>query len=140
MNGGLRIDFPITVQGELTSRRGITTTLGSGGPPVRVRTTNGGVKINAARSGTRSGRAGSDAKSWSESSMLIRCQGLELDRIADRNLPVVQHFAERTTAPRHAHRLLQTRHGGFHLLAGPRLAVDANADACRSSGSCRARR
>ena len=46
MNGGLRIDFPITVQGELTSRRGISTTLGSGGPLVRVRTTNGGVKIN----------------------------------------------------------------------------------------------
>ena len=46
VNGGLRIDFPITVQGELTSRRGISTTLGSGGPLVRVRTTNGGVKIN----------------------------------------------------------------------------------------------
>ena len=46
VNGGLRIDFPITVQGELSSRRGISTTLGSGGPPVRVRTTNGGVKIN----------------------------------------------------------------------------------------------
>ena len=46
VNGGLRIDFPITVQGELSSRRGISTTLGSGGAPVRVRTTNGGVKIN----------------------------------------------------------------------------------------------
>ena len=46
VNGGLRVDFPITVQGELTSRRGITTRLGSGGPLVRVRTTNGGVKIN----------------------------------------------------------------------------------------------
>ncbi len=46
VNGGLRIDFPITVQGELTSRRGITTTLGSGGPLIRARTTNGGVKIN----------------------------------------------------------------------------------------------
>jgi hypothetical protein len=45
VNGGLRIDFPITVQGELTSRRGISTTLGSGGPLVRARTTNGGVKI-----------------------------------------------------------------------------------------------
>jgi DUF4097 and DUF4098 domain-containing protein YvlB len=45
VNGGLRIDFPITVQGELTPRRGISTTLGAGGPPVRVRTTNGGVKI-----------------------------------------------------------------------------------------------
>lgn len=45
VNGGMRIDFPITVQGELTGRRGITTTLGSGGPPVRVRTTNGGVRV-----------------------------------------------------------------------------------------------
>ena len=46
VNGGLRIDFPITVQGELTGRRGLQTTLGSGGPLVRVRTTNGGVKIS----------------------------------------------------------------------------------------------
>ena len=46
VNGGLRINFPITVQGELTGRRGITTTLGSGGPPVRVGTTNGGVTVN----------------------------------------------------------------------------------------------
>jgi len=46
VNGGLNIDFPVTVQGELSSRRGISTRLGSGGAPVRVRTTNGGVKIN----------------------------------------------------------------------------------------------
>jgi DUF4097 and DUF4098 domain-containing protein YvlB len=45
VNGGLRIDFPITVQGELTGSRGLSTTLGSGGPLVRVRTTNGGVTI-----------------------------------------------------------------------------------------------
>jgi hypothetical protein len=45
VNGGLNIDFPITVQGELTSRRGIQTTLGSSGPLVRVRTTNGGVRV-----------------------------------------------------------------------------------------------
>ena len=45
VNGGLRIDFPITVQGELTGRQGLSTTLGSGGPLVRVRTTNGGVTI-----------------------------------------------------------------------------------------------
>jgi hypothetical protein len=45
VNGGLRIDFPVTVTGELNSRRGITTTLGSGGPLIRARTTNGGVKI-----------------------------------------------------------------------------------------------
>jgi DUF4097 and DUF4098 domain-containing protein YvlB len=46
LNGGFRTDFPITIQGELTARNGISTTLGSGGPPVRVRTTNGGLKIN----------------------------------------------------------------------------------------------
>ena len=46
VNGGLRIDFPITVQGDLTGRRGLNTTLGSGGPLVRVRTTNGGVRIS----------------------------------------------------------------------------------------------
>jgi hypothetical protein len=46
VNGGFRADYPLTIQGELSSRRGITTTLGSGGPPVRVRTTNGGVKIS----------------------------------------------------------------------------------------------
>ena len=45
VNGGLRIDFPVTVQGDLTGRRGLNTTLGSGGPLVRVRTTNGGVRI-----------------------------------------------------------------------------------------------
>jgi hypothetical protein len=46
VNGSLRIDFPITLQGELTSRRGISTTLGAGGPLVRARTTNGGVKVS----------------------------------------------------------------------------------------------
>ena len=46
VNGGFRTDFPMTIQGELSPRRGISTTLGSGGPPVSVRTTNGGVRIN----------------------------------------------------------------------------------------------
>lgn len=45
-NGGFRTDYPITVTGELNTRRGISTTLGSGGAPVRVRTSNGGLKIN----------------------------------------------------------------------------------------------
>jgi hypothetical protein len=44
-NGGFRSDIPITIQGELSTRRGISTQLGSGGPMVRVTTTNGGVKI-----------------------------------------------------------------------------------------------
>jgi hypothetical protein len=42
-NGGVSIDFPITMQGELT--RKISTDIGSGGPTIRVRTTNGGVRI-----------------------------------------------------------------------------------------------
>ena len=46
VNGGFRSDIPLTIQGELSSRRGISTQLGSGGPTVRVRTTNGGLKIH----------------------------------------------------------------------------------------------
>jgi hypothetical protein len=42
-NGGMRVDFPITVTGSLNRR--ISTQLGSGGPRVRVVTTNGGVHI-----------------------------------------------------------------------------------------------
>jgi DUF4097 and DUF4098 domain-containing protein YvlB len=42
-NGGMRIDFPITVQGIIGKR--IHTQLGSGGPLVRAVTTNGGVRI-----------------------------------------------------------------------------------------------
>ncbi len=44
MNGGLRIDFPITLRSGLVGRR-VSTTLGSGGAPIRVLTTNGGVMI-----------------------------------------------------------------------------------------------
>jgi len=43
-NGGMRVDFPITVQGLIGKR--IQTQLGTGGPPVRVVTTNGGVRIS----------------------------------------------------------------------------------------------
>lgn len=43
VNGGIDIDFPITVQGKLGRR--LTTTLGEGGPLVRAVTTNGGVRI-----------------------------------------------------------------------------------------------
>jgi hypothetical protein len=43
VNGGMHVDFPITVQG-MVGRR-LTTTLGSGGPLIRVRTTNGGVNL-----------------------------------------------------------------------------------------------
>ena len=45
VNGGINVDFPLTVQGLLNSRREIRATIGSGGPPIRVATTNGGVRI-----------------------------------------------------------------------------------------------
>ncbi len=44
VNGRIRIDFPVTVQGEIGRR--LTTTLGSGGALIKVKTTNGGVRIN----------------------------------------------------------------------------------------------
>lgn len=45
-NGGISIDFPISVRGRLSDvRRRIDTTIGSGGAPLRVRTSNGGVRI-----------------------------------------------------------------------------------------------
>lgn len=43
VNGGMNIDFPVTVQGFIGRR--ITTKLGSGGPRVRATTTNGSVRI-----------------------------------------------------------------------------------------------
>jgi hypothetical protein len=43
VNGGMNIDFPITVQGSIGRR--ITTKLGNGGPRIRAETTNGGVRI-----------------------------------------------------------------------------------------------
>jgi hypothetical protein len=46
VNGGFRSDIPMTIQGELLPRYGISTTLGAGGAPVQVRTTNGGLRIN----------------------------------------------------------------------------------------------
>ena len=46
VNGGVDIDFPVTVQGKIGRR--ITTDLGRGGPTIRVITTNGGVDIRKA--------------------------------------------------------------------------------------------
>ena len=43
VNGRMNIDFPVTVQGKIG--RSIETQLGSGGPLLRVRTSNGGVNI-----------------------------------------------------------------------------------------------
>ena len=43
VNGSTHVDFPITVQGKLGKR--FTVELGEGGPPIRVVTTNGSVRI-----------------------------------------------------------------------------------------------
>ena len=43
VNGGFNIDFPITVQGRLD--RQVSADIGAGGPTIRVRTHNGGVKV-----------------------------------------------------------------------------------------------
>lgn len=46
VNGQLHVGFPVTVQGEL--KKEIRATLGDGGPTVRVKTTNGSVKVTRA--------------------------------------------------------------------------------------------
>jgi DUF4097 and DUF4098 domain-containing protein YvlB len=46
VNGQLHVDFPITVQGSLSKE--IRATLGDGGPTVKVKTTNGSVKVSRA--------------------------------------------------------------------------------------------
>ena len=43
VNGGVRIDFPVTVQGEINKQ--IAVDLGAGGRLVRATTTNGGVRV-----------------------------------------------------------------------------------------------
>jgi DUF4097 and DUF4098 domain-containing protein YvlB len=43
VNGGMNVDFPITISGRLGRR--ISTTLGDGGPLVRVETTGGAIRI-----------------------------------------------------------------------------------------------
>lgn len=44
-NGGLNSDFPVMARGQGRRPREIEATLGGGGAPIRVRTSNGGVKI-----------------------------------------------------------------------------------------------
>lgn len=42
-NGGMNFDFPVTVRGRISRR--LETRLGDGGAPIRVATTNGGVRV-----------------------------------------------------------------------------------------------
>jgi hypothetical protein len=43
VNGGFNLDFPVSVQGRLG--RNLQVDLGAGGPTIRVRTSNGGVRV-----------------------------------------------------------------------------------------------
>jgi DUF4097 and DUF4098 domain-containing protein YvlB len=44
-NGHITVDFPITVQGRISSRRRVEGTIGNGGPAVSLKTTNGSITI-----------------------------------------------------------------------------------------------
>jgi len=45
VNGGVSIDFPVTAQRRIG--RDVSTTLGEGGPPLRIKTVNGGVRVES---------------------------------------------------------------------------------------------
>lgn len=51
VNGGIDVDFPLTLTGRIG--REISTTLGKGGPLVRAETTNGQVRISRGTEGLR---------------------------------------------------------------------------------------
>jgi hypothetical protein len=44
VNGGISVNFPITIQGEMKNH--LDTDIGGGGPPIRIQTVNGGVSIS----------------------------------------------------------------------------------------------
>jgi hypothetical protein len=49
VNGGISVDFPVTVQGRINKELAVN--LGSGGATVKATTTNGGVRIRRSGSG-----------------------------------------------------------------------------------------
>ena len=46
VNGGIEVNFPITIQGEIKNR--LSTNIGSGGATIHAETTNGGIEIGRA--------------------------------------------------------------------------------------------
>ena len=46
VNGGISVNFPITIQGDIKNR--LNTDLNGGGPTIHAETTNGGVEIERA--------------------------------------------------------------------------------------------
>ena len=53
VNGGISVDFPVTVQGEIKNH--LDTNLGSGGPTIHAQTVNGGISISRGGAGSYSG-------------------------------------------------------------------------------------
>ena len=45
VNGGIHVDYPVTVSGLISSRRELRGTIGNGGPRIRASATNGGISI-----------------------------------------------------------------------------------------------
>lgn len=45
-NGGLTVDFPVTIQGTISSRHRIEGRIGTGGPMIDLHTTNGAIRVN----------------------------------------------------------------------------------------------
>lgn len=52
VNGGIQVDFPVTIQGSIKNR--LSTNLGAGGATIRAKTTNGGVRVEHREDGNAS--------------------------------------------------------------------------------------
>jgi len=45
-NGSITVDFPVTIQGTISSRHRIEGRIGEGGPSIELETTNGSIRVN----------------------------------------------------------------------------------------------
>ncbi|MCX6565176.1 MAG: DUF4097 family beta strand repeat-containing protein [Candidatus Aminicenantes bacterium] len=48
-NGSITVDFPVTIQGTISSRHRIQGRIGDGGPAIELETTNGSIRVNPLR-------------------------------------------------------------------------------------------
>ena len=115
-NGGMRVDFPITVQGLIGKR--IQTQLGTGGPLVRVVTTNGGVRI--------SGEVGSPVNA---------CGGLALPHIFP-GTPTVSGNADRRKAEQERRRILRQAERGRSRRMRARLDAERKKERSAHHNKC----
>lgn len=45
-NGSITVDFPVTIQGTISSRHRVEGRIGGGGPAIELETTNGSIRVN----------------------------------------------------------------------------------------------